>query len=399
MGALPAVRAYSLLEASGQGQAAIAYVRALVNAGVAVHWTPLDLADGVHLRPLLPDGLARVRSLAEGDAALADLEALLAATSTPLEPDVVFAHLPPEHWPTVFLNGRRNVGYVAWEADRVPAHWLPVAAMADAVAVPCEMNVRAFAGCGRPVHVVPHVRRHRWNESSPAELDALRRGLGLPDGAFVFYTIGTWDLRKNMPGLLEAFGRAFGAGDPVALVVKAGPVGEGPGPLHEPAATAALAQAAMADIVRKLGRATARVCLLPQSLTGREIDQLHEIGDAYVSLSHGEGWGLGAFDAAARGTPVLIPAWGGPADFLGASGPHALPYALGPAPLWPPYRPAFWPHQRWAHPDLDAACEAMRHLVRDPAAARAAAFAAQDRIANRYAEPVVARRLLEVLRG
>jgi hypothetical protein len=137
MGALPAVRAYSLLEASGQGQAAIAYVRALVNAGVAVHWTPLDLADGVHLRPLLPDGLARVRSLAEGDAALADLEALLAATSTPLEPDVVFAHLPPEHWPTVFLNGRRNVGYVAWEADRVPAHWLPVAAMADAVAVPC----------------------------------------------------------------------------------------------------------------------------------------------------------------------------------------------------------------------------------------------------------------------
>ena len=41
-------------------------------------------------------------------------------------------------------------------------------------------------------------------------------------------------------------------------------------------------------------------------------DAIHAIGDCYVSLTHGEGWGMGAFDAATLGKPVLITGWGSP---------------------------------------------------------------------------------------
>ena len=53
--------------------------------------------------------------------------------------------------------------------------------------------------------------------------------------------------------------------------------------------------------------------------------------------------------------------------------------------------------QRWAQPDPDAAVAAMQALVADPAPARAAAAAIAESIANRYAEPVVAKAFAEAL--
>jgi len=389
---LPAgVLYHSFVEPSGYGLAGIAYVRALVNAGVPVRWVPVRRL-GEDVVPAPPGEPLSLALAATDDLSLVDLPALLAATSRPIAADTVVAHTVPEHWPALFRPGLRNVGMTVWETDRLPAHWRPLLDHADGVLVPCADNREAFVASGTraPVHVVPHVRRHAWNAFTPAEIDAARTRFALRDARFVFYTINAWDPRKALPRLLRAFVHAFRADDAVALVVKTGPLGYGPPPHYAPAPTLALAQAAVDAATDEVDRDAPTICVLPYELSGRGIDLLHELGDAYVSLSHGEGWALGMFDAATRATPVIATGWGGHVDYLGEAWRGAVPWRYGAVPAWPPWKPSYWPSQRWAVPDVDAAARMMRAIVDDPAPARAAAEAIAATIANRYAEPRVA---------
>jgi len=389
---------HSFVEPSGYGLAGIGYVRALVNAGVPVRWVPVA-RHGDDVRPRHAGDALPLAIAATDDESLADLPALLDATSRPLDCDVVVAHTVPEHWPTLFAPGKRHVGMTVWETDRIPAHWRTLLDAAERVIVPCTHNRDVLVACGvrSPVRVVPHVRRHAWNAFAPRELDAARERFGLRDARFVFYAINAWDPRKALPALLETFVRAFDADDGVALVLKTGPVGYGAPPFYAQEPTLAMAQRAVDAATDALDRDAPTICVLPYDLSGRGIDLIHAIGDAYVSLSHGEGFALGLFDAATRGTPAIGTGWGGHLDYLGPAWPGAIPYRMATVPVWPPWRPSYWPSQRWAQPDLDAAVAAMRALVANPAPARAAAEAIAESIANRFAEPVVAKAFVEAL--
>jgi glycosyltransferase involved in cell wall biosynthesis len=389
---------YSFVEPSGYGVAAIGYVRALVNAGVPVRWVPVVRA-GETVRPRTAADVLSWAMTATEDQSMADLPALLEATSAPIAVDAVVAHMVPEYWPSLFEPGKRNVGVTVWETDRIPPHWRTLLDGADRVLVPCEQNRETFlaGGVRRPVHVVPHVRRHAWNAFAPSEIAAARERFGLAEARFVFYAINAWDPRKALDATLATFVRAFGPDDGVAFVLKTGPIGYGRPPYYGTAPCLEMAQRAVDEATDALDRDAPTICVLPYELNGRGIDMLHAIGDAYLSLSHGEGWGIGLYDAATRGTPAIATGWGGHLDYLGADWPGAVPWRATRVPVWPPWRPSYWPSQRWATPDPDAAVAAMRALVADPAPARAAARAIAEDIANRYAEPVVARQFVEAL--
>src|SRR5579864_1736088 len=190
---------------SGYGLAALAYVRALHNAGVPVWWQPWFL--GPHPEMWRPEhGLSRLplARAAGGDAALADLPSLIAATSRPIDYDIVLVHTVPEHWPRFIESGKRNVGYTVWETDALPSHWPGLLNAMQAVTCPSRMSAEVFirGGVTRPVRVVPHIRRYAWSESTRDDAIALRLRMRIPDDHYVFYSIGAWDPRKALPDLL-----------------------------------------------------------------------------------------------------------------------------------------------------------------------------------------------------
>ena len=84
--------------------------------------------------------------------------------------------------------------------------------------------------------------------------------------------------------------------------------------------------------------------------------------------------GLGAFDAAASGNPVVTTGFGGHLDYLAGS-PYLVRFDLVPVDD-PAGYPSYVPDQHWAEPDLDHGAELLRHVVahRDDAAARAASL-------------------------
>jgi glycosyltransferase involved in cell wall biosynthesis len=391
------IRFYSLADTTGYGQAAIGYVRALVNAGAQVEWLPIRYA-GEGPRLVARDAIALANEAATDAGGLSDLPALLAATAAPLDPAVVAMWCIPEFWPALQLPQRRNVGMTVWETDRIPAHWLGLLNAVDAVVVPSAINRQVFeaAGVHRPVSVVPHARRHAWNHFTPAELAAARAGFGIAQDVFVFYAISTWDPRKAIPFLLEAFAHAFTADEPTTLVLKVPPQGYGDPPYYNVETTTGLADVVLVRLQQALGRPLPRIVLLPYEMNNRGIDLLHALGDTYVSFSHGEGFALGAFDAATRGTPVVMTAWGGQSDYLGDH-PGAVSAAWSHVPVFPPYRPSYWPSQRWADVALDDAVAALRAARSDVDGRRIAAAVIEDDIAGRFAEPVIGRALRHAL--
>ncbi|HEV3240034.1 MAG TPA: hypothetical protein VG429_06490 [Casimicrobiaceae bacterium] len=386
---------------SGYGLTAIAYARALHNAGVPVWWQPWFLGP----RPEMwraEDGLARLPlgRAAEGDAALADLPSLVAALTRPIAYDTVLVHTVPEHWPRFIEVGKRAVGYTAWETDAVPSHWPELLNAMDAIAVPSRQNAEVFVrgGVTVPVHVVPHIRRHAWSDTARDDAIALRLRLRVPDDHFVFYSIAAWDPRKALGDLVATFVRTFSAQDRVTLLIKTSAAvsnaAEGGGMPVE-GALREIARAAQPGA----GREPPNFAVIAaDDISGRTLDAIHALGDCFVSLSHGEGWGMGAFDAAAGGKPVLMTGWGGQLDYLGADYPGLIDYRRVGVSGWLPHA-SYQPTQSWAAADPGHAAALMRAAVaREPRLLEAAA-ATREAIANRYAEPVVARQLVAALDG
>jgi hypothetical protein len=106
------VKYIAYANSSGYGLAGLAYVRALHNAGVPVWWQPWFL--GPQSQVWQPEYGLQALPLAyaaQGDAALADLPALIAATVRPIDCDTVIVHTVPEHWPQFVEPGKRTLGY------------------------------------------------------------------------------------------------------------------------------------------------------------------------------------------------------------------------------------------------------------------------------------------------
>ena len=304
-------------------------------------------------------------------------------------------HLVPEYYPlvrTVMADGP-FVAHTVWESDRIPNHWPDLLNETDLVIVPTEWNRDVFldGGVRVPVAVVPHVA------CDPISGDG-GEPLGLPDDVVVFYAIGRWDQRKAMFHTVDAFLKAFTSDDPVVLVVKTGPRIEMP-PAKEWGTSNPLAWTTgwqMARLVSRYSR-PATIRLEVGDWTAAQIAGLHTRGDCYVTLTHGEGWGIGAFDACAYGNHVVATGWGGLLEFLDADSASLVSSTV--IPVEHHAFASYSPDQRWAEPDLDEAVEFLRAVARDPEQARTRATPLRDRVLRDFAAPVVAQTFLDVIGG
>ena len=386
---------------SGYGVAAFAYIRALHNAGIPV-WSFFLGPEPVPGQPEAEPYILRLASTADGDPSLADLHALISATAQSIAYDTVVVHSIPEQWRVFAEAGKRLIGYTVWEADAIPGHWQQLLDTADAILVPSRFSAELFvrAGAKRPVRVVPHIRRDAWSESARDDGVALRVRTGIPVDHFVFYTIATWDPRKAVGELIDTFAREFSAEDRVTLLIKtSSTVQNAPVEVMSGPSIHVRIKRIIAAASRETGRPAANVVgIAADEINGRALDAIHATGDAYVSLTHGEGWGMGAFDAAALGKPVIITGWGGQTDYLGVDYPGLVRYEMTPVTGWLPHA-SYRSTQRWASADARHAGQLMRAAVTRDNVLLEAAASVREAIAERYAESVIAPQFLAAIDG
>ena len=250
--------------------------------------------------------------------------------------------------PTMFeqyrLPDARNVGYSMFEADRIPDNWVVACNAMDAIWVPSEWmrTVYLRSGVNVPVAVVG--------------VDAAPTPVGVPaDGPFRLLSIFQWSARKNPIGLLRAYAAAFDGETDVVLTLK----------VHrsnDAKDSREFVQTAVQQCLARCRprRGFPRIEISTEHFSTAEIGQMHAQSHAFVSLSHGEGWGLPAWEATLAGKPVIHTGWSSPVEFVHEQG--LVRANLSPTYGMKDFVPFYDMGMNWGEPQLDDAIAKLRDL-------------------------------------
>jgi glycosyltransferase involved in cell wall biosynthesis len=359
------IKYVSLYEASGYGLAAHGYISGLLEAGFPVTWTPVTGGHRWSRFYYQPFSGPRI-----GDPLLDPI------CNKRMEYDKVLLHLTPEYIP--FWRKREPekilIGYSVWETSHLPRHWPDLLNQLNALLVPCQWNREVFAQSGVriPIHVIPHLLEEAPQPSSQAFVAEC-------SDRFVFYGICPWTARKAPWNTIRAYLETFTAGDPVLLLLKTSRQDFTRGRLGQYIFhTGCNLRKLMARY-----KNPAPVMLVDRTLSRNSMMALHARGDCFVSLCHSEGWGLGSFEAAALGNPVLITNYGGQVDYLSPDLSYLVDSHLVPVQDRNG-RGSYTSDQQWAEPSLAHASKLMREIFEDPQKARVKANALAQEIQKRF---------------
>lgn len=353
-----------VLGRTGYGTAARAYIGALESARVRNVVMSLDPVKTRNIPQALADWYVR----------------------PDFDPELHLWHVEPHE--LVPLRGRfpRAVSVTTWEADALPEQYVQALNHVGEVWVPSCFNEQVLRQqLLVPVFRIPHPVHDLGTPRFGR--DALDREMNWAAGSFVFLTVGTWQERKNLGGVIEAFLRAFPHDQNVRLVVKTS-FSFTP----EPLARVHIAEAVVRARLPFWSKAMERVHIYPHPWPTDCLASLYARADCYVSLHRGEGWCYPLFDAACAGTPVIATGYSGPMDYLDARAHRLVRYELtraareGQGPRF-----SFDSSMQWAEPDIEHAAQLMREVYENHTEARAQAQAAAVRLRQDYSREAVGR--------
>lgn len=271
------------------------------------------------------------------------------------------------------FQGRRVIGYWAWELEAVPRAWAAAFRYVDEVWTPSNFvaeAVRAAAPETVPVRVFPHlVSLLPTGAADP-------RAFALPADRFVVLTsfdMRSGFVRKNPFAAIAAVRRAAElSGRPVTLVCKV--VGREGSP--------DLFAQLQAEAVQMQGDGF-EIRLLADWLSGEAMANLIASADAVISMHRSEGFGLLPAQGMLAGKPVVATGWSGNLDFMDRETSRLVDYDLVPVED----SQGLYAGGHWAEPDVEDAARQLARLIDFPAEARALGAAAAAGIRDKL-DPV-----------
>ena len=302
-----------------------------------------------------------------------------AIASNEFKPDVSIQVTIPNEWEKL---APVNIGVtVGIETTKVAPLWVEKSNMMDLVIVPSQHSKDTLVNTTYEItmqqtgQVIPDYRCVTNVEvvSYPVK-QFLNLDLNLDlKTDFNFLSIAQWGPRKNIVNSIQWFIEEF-IDQEVGLIVKTNlsknSILDKNHSLH--AIKNILAQEKYKD--RKC-----KVYLLHGDMTDQEIHQLYRNPKikAFVSTTHGEGFGLPLFEAAYEGMPVIAPNWSGHVDFLNMPSKNKkdkvknkpmfakVDYSLAPVQEQAVWEGVIQKDSKWAYADQGSYKIRMREVFKD----------------------------------
>jgi glycosyltransferase involved in cell wall biosynthesis len=253
-------------------------------------------------------------------------------------------------------------------------------------------NREVFKSCGvnKPITVAPFFPVQKPVPENLTIPD-------LSDDTFLFYNISTWTERKGLDITIRAFFEEFNENENVALLIKTTPKVYKPvflwhffGKWRQQHYYTSRNE--LKRLEKKYSKGN-KVILITDDLSEKELAGIQQRGDCYFSLCKAEGWGLGAFDAALCGNPVIITGFGGQSAFLPGEYAYLVDYKLIPAV--DKIHKNISEDQLWAEPDLKHAKELLRKVYEEKYEAKKKGIMLQSYILNNFEEEVIIKKLID----
>jgi len=362
---------------TGYAQASHDYMLALHRAGVSLQ-----------IVPTVPSNASDL------DERYAELIPL--ATNPPTEAAThIIAHAVPSAVPNILRGITKDIATIAittWETTHAPADMIEALdKVSDLVIVPSLFCADALMTATVAIEVVPHCfdPKH-WpvSEMPPS------------DSPYSFYSVLSWNERKNPIGLLKAYLSEFTADDDVVLNLKVSGYSEED--------LVALVQATNIPMDR-----LPALEIIPEYFDHEGMLDFHDENHCFVTAARGEGWNLPAFEAALTGRPVITHDFGGQMQYLShysnlVEYGHRLTPAIAPPVVEAPIeiaglqiRPVtqtapsgITARQQWAEPDLHGLQKAMRACYEDRAQVD---YSSRKALEDRFGYDTVGAQLVSLL--
>ena len=275
-----------------------------------------------------------------------------------------------------------NIGVTAGiETTKVALQWLEKGNLVDHIIVPSEHSKDVYKNtsysvvventgqrienykCTKPISVISYPVK---------QFDVKDLDLKL-ETDFNFLSIAQWGTRKNLENSIRWFVEEF-IDQEVGLIVKTNFAKNCL--LDRQRCTTSL-QYLLSD--KKYQNKKCKIYLLHGDMSDEEIHNLykHPKVKAFVSTTHGEGFGLPFFEAAYQALPVIAPDWSGHVDFLSMPVKNKkgkirnkmmfadVSYTLGPIPDNAHWEGVIEKDSFWCYPDQGSFKIKLREVYKD----------------------------------
>lgn len=186
-------------------------------------------------------------------------------------------------------------------------------------------------------HFSPRKQPNKWLSMALHQMQRPR---------FRFLSVGKWEARKNIDGLVAAFSRAFRPTEPVELV------------LHCSNQFTPFNYEAR---VRLLTNGSHPPIMISKPCSWDSMSDLYASSDAFILPSRAEGWGLPIIEAMASGLPVIITRYSAPLEYTSSESA----YYIDVEDLIPIRDPVFYAEDmggEWAEPSVSHMVNILRHV-------------------------------------
>ncbi len=145
-------------------------------------------------------------------------------------------------------------------------------------------------------------------------------------------------------------------------------------------------------------RRSAEVEHIRDFLSKDDLIRLYRGADAFVAPFRGEGFGMKILDAAAVGLPVIVPAYGGPLDYLRSGDFTSVDFAEVPVGQCLDRAETIIPAvATWAEVSVADLALKMQSVMSNPAESRAAAARSRAYVLEQFSWDAAAKRLIDTL--
>jgi len=235
------------------------------------------------------------------------------------KPEKIFGQLPNikydcqisytamKNFPYYLSNGNKN-RFGVWCYEWAGKNVLPIGfakhyKSCDFICPPSEFAKQIFIDSGIPkefIKVISHgIIANNFKKTTVLNVGTNKKFK-------ILANIAQNHLRKNLPGLLEAYGKAFNKKDDVCLIIKS---------KDKPVvAPFEISLSECLNDFRKKYPNHAEIKIFTEFI--EDISALYRSVDAVFSLTFCEGFFLPGLEVIAAGKLVIAPAWGGQLDFL-----------------------------------------------------------------------------------